>query len=107
MHLHDDPRDPNDAQRISELIEKYPNILEEITRMCDLFQQYESIRQPSLQGLLGCDKNEASMFMKYFIELELIKCFDSSDTYVVMKDNFIGLKPIITAMSIIHELINK
>lgn len=89
------------------LFEKHPNLIEEMTKLCDDFSQYKTVNQIVIQGILGCSKNDVPVLLGYFLEHELIKKFDISDSYVVMKDNFDGLKVLLVCFRAIHELLSK
>ena len=86
---------------------QHPDILEVAERLCADLNQYQTINSKSIEGILGCSKNETSFFLDSFLRLEWIEKLDTDNSFFVLKSNVDGLRIVIVAWIELYNALEK
>ena len=87
--------------------EQHPDMLKVAERLCADLTQYQTINSKSIQGILGCSKNETSFFLNSFLRLEWIEKLDTDNSFFILKSNVDGLRIVIVAWIELYNALEK
>ena len=88
-------------------IRKYPNILDVLRDLSENMKQHQTLKSKTIQGIMGCSREDAAHFIKCFVKNELIEKYDNGDSYFVVKHAFDGLISLVKIMIEVCRLVEK
>ena len=86
---------------------QHPDMLNVAERLCVDFNQCQTIKSKNMQGILGCSKDETTLFLNYFLRLELIEKIDADNSFFVLKSNIDGLRIVIDGWIGLYHALEK
>ena len=103
-HLNDEDKGIGEIHR---LLRKYPNIEVVIKDLADKIKEHQVIKTKTIQGILACSEEEASLFVQYFVKSEHLEKIEGEDSYFVVKSALDGTVTWIRVMKTTYEILEE
>ena len=86
---------------------EHPDILDIFNVLGEDLKQYQTLKKKTIQGILNCSENDATVFLNYFFRHEFIEKMEADDCYFVIKSNIDGMSVLLKVLIEMCHLLSK